>query len=463
MRALQMLRSTTRAALGIALISLTAAAVFWPTSPGHAAGSPVADAARDGALEPVSELIAQGADVNVAATDGTTALLWAAYHHHVDMAQALIAAGADPDVANNFGVTPLLQASRTGDAAVIEVLLDGGAEIELSHPEGLTALMAAAGTGNLDAVHLLLKRGADPTAEDSYQKQTALMWAATEGHLEVVDTLLRTGADPNAQAHISALTERSEYGDYPSGGFTALMWATRNGYEDIVTRLIDAGADLNIRNGDDATAMMIAIVNDRFDFAAMLLELGADADDGSLYHAVQMRDATTDWYARDGSELRADHDNELTALDLIARLLEAGADPDKPLAQQMHSAKMCCDTYANGTPFYRAAVAADVEALKLLVPLGVDFDWMPGGDRGRRDERERTRRQARADRCDQRRQGCTALGRSRVQPRRTAAVSRAIESRAGRRRAPASGGRRGPGRGHARRQDHGAARSRQNT
>ena len=35
---------------------------------------------------------------------------------------------------------------------------------------------------------------------------------------------------------------------------------------------IDAGADINPRNGDGSTPMMLAIVNDRFDTAAMLLD-----------------------------------------------------------------------------------------------------------------------------------------------------------------------------------------------
>jgi ankyrin repeat protein len=90
-----------------------------------------------------------------------------------------------------------------------------------------------------------------------------------------------------------------------------------------------------------------------------------------------MRDATTDWRARDGSRLRADHPNELTALDLAKVLLDAGADPDKPVAVQMHNASMCCDPKANATPFYRAAVAADVEALKLLFAYDPDLAWIP--------------------------------------------------------------------------------------
>jgi ankyrin repeat protein len=143
----------------------------------------------------------------------------------------------------------------------------------------------------------------------------------------------------------------------------------------LVRRLVDGGADVTLVNGDGASAMMLAIVNDRFDMALTLLGLGADANDGSLYYAVVMRDAPTDWRARDGSRLRADHENEATALDLVARLLDAGADPDKPFAGQMHSASMCCDGQGSGTPFFRAAVAADVELLKLMIAHGADLEW----------------------------------------------------------------------------------------
>jgi ankyrin repeat protein len=56
-------------------------------------------------------------------------------------------------------------------------------------------------------------------------------------------------------------------------------------------------------------------------------------------------------------------------------LLDAGADPNKPFSGQMHSASMCCDSQGSGTPFFRAAVAADVELLKLMIAHGADLEW----------------------------------------------------------------------------------------
>jgi ankyrin repeat protein len=351
------------------------------------ASASIATAAQEADVAAVRKLIDAGADVNERAADGSSALLWAVYEQAPDLVSLLLGAGADPNVANDFGVSPLLQASRYGDASMIKLLLDGGANLSAASRDGETPLMAASRAGGLEAVKLLLERGADPNATETLWDQTALMWATAEGHLEVVDALLTAGADPNHKARVTELAKRSKRADFPSGGFTALMWAVRDGDEGIVHRLIDAGADINATDGDGATAMMLAIVNDRFDLAAKLLELGADpkADD-SLYQAVEMHDATTDWRARDGTRLRADHPNQHTALDLVKLLLEAGADPNKPFTGQLHSTSMCCDSKGAGTPFYRAAVAADVEAMKLMIGHGADIEWTPkaseAGDSG---------------------------------------------------------------------------------
>jgi ankyrin repeat protein len=345
--------------------------------PWQTASATVVSAARDADVAEVKKLIAAGSDVNTPESDGSTALLWAAHQSSPEIIALLLKAGANPNAANNFGVTPLLEASRYGDTATVGALLDGGADVAGAARDGETPLMAAARAGSAPAVELLIKHGADVNAAETLQEQTALMWAAAEGHLDVVDVLLKNGADPNKKARAAEITTRSTRTDYPSGGFTALHWAVRNGDEPVVRRLVEGGADLKLTNADGATPMMLAIINDRFDLAAKLVELGADANDGSLYYAMEMRDATTDWRARDGSRLRVDHPNKLTALDLTKVLLDAGADPDKPVNTQMHNSSMCCDPKANATPFYRAAVAADVEALRLMLNYDPDFAWVP--------------------------------------------------------------------------------------
>jgi len=367
---------TARNSAGL-LVSLLAFVTLFLGTLGHAAGdNPLLEAARRGDTAAVRALIAKRVDVNEASRDGSTALLWAAYHSDLEMARALIAAGATANSPNKYGVTPLLQASRTGDAPVVQALLRAGADPKLTHPEGETPLMAAAHAGSVDAVRLLLEANADVNAADSYQEETALMWAAAEGHAAVVQTLLDAHADPNRKAHVTTLTER-KHADHPTGGFTALMFAARNGHEEAVKALIKGGADPKLTNGDGATALTVAIINDRFDLASTLLDLGADANDGSLYFAVDMHDATTDMRARDGSRLRLDHPNKSNALDLITKLLDRGADPNKPFIGQLHNTSLCCDAEINSSPFYRAAVAADVEALKLMLAHGAQVEWSP--------------------------------------------------------------------------------------
>jgi ankyrin repeat protein len=349
-----------------------------PKSLLHAASNTaaVADAARADDLAAVRKLIKERVDVNTPANDGSSALLWAAFRSDAEMVKALLAAGATVDAANHYGVTPLLQASRNGDVEVVRALLDAGAEPTRWHAEGETPLMAAARTGRVDAVKLLLSRGSFVNAADPFQEETALMWASAEGHLEVVKALLAAGADPNLKAHVSTITERKN-ADHPSGGFTALMFAVRNGHTDVVRALIQGGADPKLTNADGATATVVAVVNDRFDLAKELLDLGADPNDGSLFFAVDMHDATTDMRAHDGSRMQPTHPNNLTALSLVKVLLDLGADVNKPFVGALHSTTLCCGAAINSTPFYRAATAADVEVLKLMLAKGAKIEWSP--------------------------------------------------------------------------------------
>jgi len=97
----------------------------------------------------------------------------------------------------------------------------------------------------------------------------------------------------------------------------------------------------------------------------------------SLYMAVELRDATTDQFAFDGSRRRPDHPNTHTALDLMTMLLDKGADPNRTFTGQLHSTSMPNTDKFDNTPFFRAAIAADVDALKVLIAHGAKLDQTP--------------------------------------------------------------------------------------
>ena len=144
-------------------------------------------------------------------------------------------------------------------------------------------------------------------------------------------------------------------------------------------------------------------------------------------------------------------------------LLERGADPNKRFPGQFHSTPMPNTDRFDNTPFFRAAVAADVEALKVLVGHGAKLDQMPPveaeperkpGDitvGGRRANPNAGRTAAMVAMTGGR--GPAMTGGPGVHPRRRGAVSRAGQPQARRRVRVAARGGREPEREGARRRD----------
>jgi ankyrin repeat protein len=237
--------------------------------------------------------------------------------------------------------------------------------------------MAAAAAGSVEAVKLFLSRGAKVDAMERAANQTALMWAANEGHADVVDVLLESGAHANAAGKVTGLP-RTRGGvaggrmwtDYTSGGLTSLMFAARQGHTAVVRRLIAGGANPNTANPDGLTALMLAVINDHADAAVALLAGGANADDGSLVEAVGLHNMRTNETVSEATRPRPRNVNGTTPVQLIAKLLEKGADPMRPAMYVLHA-----DTIgqplvqpSNQTPLARALQSQDVDALRLMVP-----------------------------------------------------------------------------------------------
>jgi len=377
----------------------------------------VIEAARSGDKEAVRALLKQGADVNAAEGDGTTALHWAARAGDAELVQMLLYAGANVKATTRLGAyTPLMMAAQAGHSAVVAALLTGGSDVKATSTTGTTPLMFAAQSGDPRTVTMLVEGGSDVDARETAMGQTPLMFAAAYNRVDVVKLLLARGAEIKATSKVVDLTKlsspeeeffrqraaqnaaRAAAGgprppDVPgvtrqfrynelvgtSGGFSPLHFAVRQGHAEVVTALVDAGADVNQLNpGDKSTPLVVAIVNGYFDIGNYLIDKGADpnlaSDNGvaPLYATINVQWAPKALYPQPRAYLQ----QQLTYLDFMKVLLEKGANPNQRLMRKVWYSGYNFDLAGvdeiGATPFWRAAYGGDVEAMKLLLAHGAD-------------------------------------------------------------------------------------------
>jgi len=374
---MRILRLLTALCLGLVLLAAAAA---------HAATAEVADAASRGDRGAVRAAIGRKADVNLPQVDGTTALHWAVERDDLELTDLLLRAGARVTVRTREGVTPLQLAAINGSAPMIDRLIKSGADPKVPlTPSGDTALMMSARTGKTEALRVLLEAGAQVNARESWGGTTALMWAVAEGHAGAARLLLAAGADVNARsAYVAAANGRGFEGrtpianrtdakseEFASGWLTPLMFAARDGNVELARILADAGADVNAVAGDGKTALALAIFNGDYEVASLLVDRKADVNKADaqrftpLFWAVDRRNMETapnfPWM------VTAD------PLPLIRKLLDAGAEPNA-LVDNTPRARMRegSPRIVFATALMRAAFAADLELVKLLLARGAD-------------------------------------------------------------------------------------------
>jgi ankyrin repeat protein len=162
------------------------------------------------------------------------------------------------------------------------------------------------------------------------------------------------------------------------GGLTALHFAARDGQMNATRALVEGGADVNQASGADrSTPLVIAISSGHYELAKYLLDHGADPnranDDGlaPLYATIEKQFAPVSW-----SPTRPTDQERVTHLELMKALLARGADPNARLAKKLWFRPSDHDDVwigtAGTTPFWRAAFANDVEAMRLLIVSGAD-------------------------------------------------------------------------------------------
>ncbi len=79
---------------------------------------------------------------------GLTALAGAAFKGHLGVAKQLVAKGADPDLADPQGRTPLMYGAMFGRSEVVRFLVESGADVSKRDAQGKTALDLAQSRGD---------------------------------------------------------------------------------------------------------------------------------------------------------------------------------------------------------------------------------------------------------------------------------------------------------------------------
>lgn len=366
------------------------------------------------------QLIANGADVNLADDSAKTPLYYAVKDSDVELVKLLLKNGAEVENEIEPYHTPLYVAlNRSFDldddtAVVVRYLIERGANLKLviganlllsliairgeKHPglfkyalnnlrevnevddEGTTILMLLL-NDNVDPKYV--KRFINACSPDlnlqNDSGQTALHYAvrraAAGRRAELVKILLDAGADPNR-------TDRNSK--------TALMDAADNEQVDLkmVRAMIEAGADINLLDAKGCNLVHRACMNKNPELLSLLLEYGPDLElatgDGQL--PIQMvlmqqwgkRDipeekcvALIEMLVANGVDVNSQNsDDGQTVLHMCAvnnyltvarSLLKLGADPN-----------IACRY--NQTPLFLAIDHENIEMVKLLINNGADVN-----------------------------------------------------------------------------------------
>ncbi|WP_373064612.1 ankyrin repeat domain-containing protein [Gemmatimonas sp.] len=362
---------------------------------------------------------------------GFTPLHVASQSGATGVVRALLAAKADARAVTANGASPLHLAAVAGVPGTIAALIAAGGDGNAKEPSwGQTPLMTAAARGRADAVRALLKAGADPSvtartmdimasaAQDRQAKakrdvvlaqlreaqgQTknanwmpspsqvqAAVKASREVEVQAATTAALAGAaaaTATEEARLSAQGGRGLDDDNPAynellgaqGGHTALLLAVREGKIEAVDALLDGGANIDqVSAGDHTSPMLMASINGHYDMVMLLLERGgnpnlaSDAGAAPLFAVLNKEWAPMTRTPQPSFQLQ----QKAMYLEVVDALLKAKANPNARLSRSLWYTTYNRDNlgvdFTGATPFFRAAHATDIAAMRLLLAAGAD-------------------------------------------------------------------------------------------
>ncbi len=160
------------------------------------------NAAAQGDVTQITEILSKGIDINSADQQGRTAAMLATYGNFPDVVEVLIEHGADINIRDNMENNPFLYAGAEGYLDILKLTIDAGADPTILNRFGGTALIPASEHGYVENVREILERTDVDVNLINKPGWTALLESIYYGdggprHLETINLLIEHGADVN--------------------------------------------------------------------------------------------------------------------------------------------------------------------------------------------------------------------------------------------------------------------------
>jgi ankyrin repeat protein len=375
--------------------------------------TPLHFAAGMGSTEAIQTLLDAGVPIDVReAAWGQTPLMWAANYDRVEAVKLLIRKGADIKAVSKVENIPERERADAAARSLRNRRVQALAQAENPNagrgaapaggragaPAGGRAATPAAPAANAMPDSALRAQVENRNAPDSARRTTAdsassqdqggqrgyppPAAANAEQQTAAAGRAGRAGGAGGRGGRAGGAGERSlSYGELvgSKGGLTPLLFAAREGNIETVKLLLDAGAPIGqVSEGDHTSPMLMAAINGHFDIAKLLLERGASPNQASdagatpLYATINVQYAAKSLYPQPTAQKQ----QKTTYLELMEELLKLGADPNARLTKHLWYMSYNFDLLGvnttGATPFWRAAYATDVPAMKLLLRYGAD-------------------------------------------------------------------------------------------
>ena len=339
--------------------------------------SPLMVASRTGNVDAMKVLLDHGADVNAKETlRGTTALMWAADEGHADAIRLLVQHGADIKAVSNpaeRGRGPALGKSgdpRRAVKAQVQAIKEGKSTPQLGAiPLGGDSVPLKDQAKKAPTFSIPLGGDSVPFTEQEQSKPDPAKTAKARGPRGKG----QGAAGPDQQDDDDAFSFFRRPLPKDGGGLTALVYAARANDLDSVKALLEAGADVNQATAYGWSPLLVATQNRYYKLGAYLLEHGADvnlANKGGwtpLYLATDNRNIE----GGDYPVRKADMDH----LEYIKLLLDKGANVNARMKDSTETRTVFTNQWLdeNGaTAFLRASQSGDIVLMKLLLAHGAD-------------------------------------------------------------------------------------------